>query len=203
MRRVEAQQSLGELGVFASSTEARICGVAGGVFPPMTLPVFASSTEARICGPNIVIPLLVTGRRVRLLDGGAYLRLVLDEVVPDQAIVFASSTEARICGIHYAGFLGVMDTGVRLLDGGAYLRLNVGAPPAPSDAAGVRLLDGGAYLRHERRRGAVRRGRLVFASSTEARICGPSQRLSSSWCRSLVFASSTEARICGFGSTYW
>ncbi len=133
--------------VFASSTEARICGGDGRVLMRLLRWVFASSTEARICGESRAAKVDAGMKSVRLLDGGAYLRL------------------------HEESDRGGGPGGVRLLDGGAYLRLDVlrgrrpvpggCSPPrrrrvfaAPSSAArsspcrsGVRLLDGGAYLR--------------------------------------------------------
>ena len=61
--------------MFASSTEARICGSYGaGGRDTTSSGVFASSMEARICGA------------------------VVDRSTDELLVVFASSTEARICG---------------------------------------------------------------------------------------------------------
>ena len=110
--------------------------------------------------------------RVRLLDGGAYLRPPNAKVDAIVDAVFASSTEARICG----NARSVVDNptaqeGVRLLDGGAYLRqrlLSVGEGLLGrcSSPRGRRVLRQGS------RRRLLQRTQAVFACSAEARTCG-------------------------------
>ena len=175
--------------VFAAKSSQRNWGYLLGLCsPPRRRRVFAArcpSTRTRGAPPS-----------VRLLDGGAYLRRTGPDVAhlaprrcspPRRRRVFAASGSSRRAPRRRSR--------VRLLDGGAYLRLSRRnfAPPSPP---GVRLLDGGAYLRLRALLHPVVRARRVFASSTEARICGKNGTPAAFPIAS-VFASSTEARICG------
>ena len=136
---------------------------------------------------------------VRLLHGGAYLRRDVAGVVAARVAlpVFASSTEARICGV-----AGPEKPTPKLAACSPPPRRRVFAAGAGREGVcgvldRVRLLHGGAYLRHRIHSRHAFYGR-VFASSTEARICGEgSKGTGIRFGEAPVFASSTEARICG------
>ena len=89
--------------VFASSTEARICGISSALKSPASACVFASSTEARICGTERMselaeqmVEVFASSTEARICRQMCRIHAVAD------AAVFASSTEARICGVFLA-----------------------------------------------------------------------------------------------------
>ena len=119
--RRELQES--ELGVFASSTEARICGQA--MHSPAThrmIAVFASSTEARICGNTASTAPTDCSRCSPPPRRRVFAANRSTLVHAGRQDVFASSTEARICGSYGLRQVPAPAAGVRLLHGGAYLR---------------------------------------------------------------------------------